>query len=244
MDASSYGDRIADRYDDDYRSLGTTDPQILVLAELTAPGNRVLELGIGTGRVSLPLVERGIDVTGVDASSRMLDRLAAKPHGDKVHAFLGDMAEVSVAGQFDLIFCVANSFFGLLTQDAQIGCLTRAAERLAPGGKLLIEAFVPNLAMFTNGQSWRTRRVDDDRVIAEASQLDAIAQRVDTNVLYLEHGRAVDIVPIRIRYAHVAELDLMARVSGLVLHSRWADWSKAPFRSDSGMHVSVYTPSK
>ena len=244
MDASSYGDRIADRYDDEHRFLGNTDAQIEVLAELAAPGNRVLELGIGTGRVALPLVERGMAVTGIDASPRMLARLAAKPGSEKINAVLGDMSAVGVAGEFDLIFCVFNTFFGLTTQEAQIACLTRAAARLAPGGKLLIEAFVPSHAMFTSGQAWRTIRVDDNRVVAEASRHDPITQRVDTNLVYLEQDRAVDIVPIRIRYVHVAELDLMARVSGLALHSRWADWRKTTFGSGSGMHVSVYALSK
>lgn len=244
MDPSSYGDRVADRYDDEHRPLGNTDVQIEILAELATPGNRVLELGIGTGRVALPLVERGLAVTGIDASSRMLARLAAKPGGERVHTVLGDMSEVDVDGEFDLIFCVANTFFGLLTQEAQIACLTRAAARLARGGKVLIEAFVPSHAVFTNGQAWRTIRVDDSRVVAEASRHDPITQRVDTNLLYLEQDRAVDIVPIRIRYAHVAELDLMARVSGLALHSRWADWVKTRFGGGAGMHVSVYTLSK
>lgn len=241
MDASGYGERVADRYDDEHGFLGDTDAQVALLAELAAPGNRALELGIGTGRVALPLVARGLAVTGIDASPRMLARLAAKPGGDQVHAVLGDMREVDVAGEFDLVFCVFNTFFGLLTQDAQIDCLRRAAAHLAPGGKLLLEAFVPDLTRFTRGQAWHALRVGDDRVVAEASRHDPIAQRVDTNMVYLEQDRTVDIVPIRIRYAHVAELDLMARVAGLALRSRWADWNKAPFGAGAGKHVSVYT---
>src|SRR5262249_38000943 len=141
--------------------------------------------------------------------------------GDKVRTILGDMVDVGVSGEFDLIFVVFNTFFALLTQEAQIDCLTRAAARLAPGGKLLIEAFVPDQRMFTRGQAWRVLRVEDDRTVAESSRHDAITQRVDTNLLYFAQGRPVDIVPIRIRYAHVAELDLMARVAGLALHARW-----------------------
>jgi hypothetical protein len=158
---------------------------------------------------------------------------------DDEHQVLGDVGQQGVAGEFDLIFCVASTFFGLLTQDAQIGCLTRAAARLAPDGKLLIEAFVPTI--FANGQGWRTVHVDDDRVVADASRHDPIAQRVDTNRLYLAQDRPVDIVPIRIRYAHVAELDLMARVAGLTLEARWAGWRKEPFGSGASTHVSVYS---
>jgi SAM-dependent methyltransferase len=241
MDASTYGERVASRYDDEHRFLGDIEPQAALLAELAAPGNRVLELGIGTGRVALPLVERGLAVTGIDASPAMLARLAAKPGGDKVRVVVGDMGDVGVDGEFDLVYVVFNTFFALLTQEAQIACLARAAARLAPGGKLLIEAFVPDLTRFTGGQTWRVVRVEDDRVVAEVSRHDAVTQRVDTNLVYLAQDRPVDMVPIRIRYAHVAELDLMARVAGLALHARWAGWRKEPFGSGAGKHVSVYT---
>lgn len=240
MDASTYGERVADRYDDEHGFLGSVAQEVVLLTELAAPGTRVLELGVGTGRVALPLVERGLDVTGIDASPNMLARLAAKPGGERVHAVLGDMSDVGVDGEFDLIFCVFNTFFGLLTQQAQIACLEGSARHLARDGKLVIEAFVPALGRFTDGQTWRTMRVGDDRVVAEASRHDPIAQRVDTNLVYLEQDRTVDIVPIRIRYAHVAELDLMARVAGLTLHARWADWNRTPFGAGAAKHVSVY----
>ena len=243
LDASTYGDRVADRYDDEYGPLGSDAPPVVLLAELAAPGRRVLELGVGTGRVALPLGERGLDVTGIDVSSRMLARLAAKPGGERVRCVLGDMSEVAVAGEFDLIYCVASTFFGLLTQEAQLGCLERAGRHLAPDGKLLLEAFVPDATIVTRGQTWRTKRVSDDGVVAEASRHDPIAQRIDSNVVYLERDRGVDIVPIRLRYAHVAELDLMARVAGLTLRSRFADWTRTPFGAGAAGHVSVYARS-
>ena len=241
MDASTYGERVADRYDDENRLVGAVAEDVVaLLAELAAPGNRVLELGIGTGRVALPLAARGLAVTGIDSSPKMLARLTAKSGGDQVRAVLGDMEAVAVDGEYDLVFVVANTFFALLTQAAQIACLTRAAARLTPGGKLLIEAFVPDHAHFDKGQNWRTLRVDDERVVAEASQHDLVAQRVDTNLVYLTQDRTVDIVPIRIRYAHVAELDLMAHVAGLTLHARWAGWSKQRFGAASRQHLTVY----
>jgi SAM-dependent methyltransferase len=242
MDSSTYGERVADRYDDEHQFLGDVADQVVaLLAELAAPGNRVLELGVGTGCVALPLVERGLSVTGIDSSPKMLARLAGKPGGEKVRAVLGDMGDVGVDGEFDLIFVVASTFFALLTQEAQIACLARAATQLAPGGKLLIEAFVPDPTWFTRGPAWRTVRVDDDRVIAEASRYDHIFQRIETNRLYLAQDRPVDIVPIRLRYVHVAELDLMARVAGLALHARWAGWGKQPFEAGATQHVSVYS---
>lgn len=241
MDPSAYGDRIADRYDDAHGFLGDVDPQVTLLAELAAPGNRALELGVGTGRVAIPLAARGVAVTGIDVSSRMLARLGAKPGGERVRAVLGDMAEVAVDGEFDLVFVVFNTFFGLTTQEAQIACLRHVAAHLAPGGKLVIEAFVPDAALFTRGQAFRTIAVGDDSVIAEASRHDPVTQRVDTNLVYLSHGKPVDVVPVRIRYAYVAELDLMARFAGLSLWARWAGWRKEPFGPGAGSHVSVYT---
>jgi SAM-dependent methyltransferase len=244
MDASTYGERIAARYDDEHSFLANVEQQVALLAELAAPGNRALELGVGTGRIAIPLAERGLDVTGIDASPAMLARLAAKPGGANVRAILGDMADVDAAGPFDLVYVVFNTFFALLTQQAQIDCLARAAARLSDGGKVLIEAFVPDHTIFTRGQAFRTLRVEDERVTAEALRHDPISQRVDTNLLTLAQDRVVDIVPIRIRYAHVAELDLMARVAGLTLHARWAGSGKEPFGPGATKHVSVYAMPK
>ena len=238
---SSYGDRVADRYDEQHGFLGSAAPTVALLAELAAPGNRALELGVGTGRVAIPLAERGVAVTGIDCSEGMLARLAAKPGGDKVRTILGDMKEVAVDGEFDLIYVVFHTFFALLTQAAQIACLERCAARLAPDGKLLLELFVPDLSKFEHNQRFWTRSVDKDHVWAEASRHDPIAQLVESNQLYFTHGAAVEIVPIKLRYANVPELDLMARVAGLTLQARWADWDKAPFGSGAGQHLSVYT---
>jgi SAM-dependent methyltransferase len=241
MDSSTYGERIADRYDEGHKLLGSTSAEVELLVGLAAPGLRALELGVGTGRVAIPLAERGVAVTGIDSSPKMLAKLAAKPGGDKVRTVLGDMSEVAVDGPFDLVYVVFNTFFGLFTQEAQVDCLTRVAARLAPGGKLLIEAFVPGPARFTDGQTFRTVTVSDDRVVVEASRHDPITQRIDTALVYMTHGKPIDLVPIRIRYVHVAELDLMARVAGLSLHARWAGWNREPFGPGSGGHVSVYS---
>jgi SAM-dependent methyltransferase len=211
-----------------------------LLAGLAAPGLRALELGVGTGAVAIPLAQRGVAVTGIDISPKMLARLAENPGGDKVRTVLGDMQEIGVEGSFDLVYAVSSTFYGLFTQEAQVECLTRAAARLAPDGKVLIEAFVPDPARFSGGQAFRTVSVGEDRVVAEASRHDPIAQRIDTSRLYLRQGQPVDMVPVRIRYVHVAELDLMARVAGLALHSRWAGWNREPFGPGAGMHVSVY----
>lgn len=241
MDASRYGDRIADRYDDQHPFVADVEAEVALLATLAAPGNRALELGVGTGRIAIPLAARGVAVTGIDISSRMLERLAQKPGGERVRAVLGDMGEVAVDGEFDLVYVVFNTFFGLTTQEAQVRCLQRVAARLAPGGKLLVEAFVPDASLFTRGQAFRTLHVGDDTVVAEASRHDAVAQRVDTNLIYLSHGKPVDVVPVRIRYAYVPELDLMARFAGLSLQARWAGFCNEPFGPTAGTHVSVYT---
>lgn len=233
----TYGDRIAPRYDDMYAQL---DPAAAVacLAEL-ANGGRALELAIGTGRIALPLRERGIEVHGIDASREMIALLRQKPGGDEVPVTVGDFADVSVDGEFSLIFIAFNTFFALLTQEDQLRCFRNVAAHLAPGGVFVIEAFVPDLGRFDRGQRVATSRVDLGEVTIEASVHDAARQRVDTTHVFLS-DEGVELYPLKIRYAWPSELDLMALLAGLRLRHRWAGWEKEAFSSESGWHVSVY----
>jgi SAM-dependent methyltransferase len=233
----TYGDRIAPRYDDLY---GQLDPRAAVdcLAEL-ANGGRVLELAIGTGRIALPLRERGVDVHGIDASSEMIALLRQKPGGDDIPVTMGDFADVSVDEAFSVIFVAFNTFFALLTQEDQLRCFRNAAAHLAPDGVFIIEAFVPDLSRFDRGQRVSSSRVESDEVALEASVHDAACQRVDTTHVFLSH-EGVELCPLKIRYAWPSELDLMAMLAGLRLRERWAGWEKEPFSSESGLHVSVY----
>jgi SAM-dependent methyltransferase len=234
----TYGDRIAEVYD----ALAATlpDPADCVdrLAELAGPGP-ALELGIGTGRVALPLAARGVEVHGIDASAAMVERLRAKPGGDAVTVTLGDFTEVPVAGSYPLVYVVFNTFYALLTQDDQVRCFAAVADRLAPGGAFVLELFVPDPTLHPGGQSVRTRHLALDQVRMDLCLHDPVAQRVDFQNLLLG-ADGIRLLPGALRYAWPAELDLMARLAGLRLRERWAGWRREPFTSASGSHVSVY----
>ena len=233
----TYGEHVADFYDDWFAEYD--EAMIAVLAEL-AHGGRALELGIGTGRIALPLAARGIEVHGIDASPAMVERLRAKPGGADMSITFGDFADVAADGAFDLVFVVFNTFFALLTQEAQVRCFRNVAARLKPGGTFALEAFVPDLTRFDRyGTTNKPTRITNDRVELEVSQHDAAAQRVTSQKVVLSDGQ-VRLYPIQIRYAWPAELDLMAQLAGLRLRARWAGWQREPFDAQSGKHVSIY----
>ncbi len=234
---ASYGDAIADVYDELYGNLDPTDAVALV-ADLSN-GGRVLELAIGTGRLALPLAARGVSVYGIDASAAMLERLRSKPGADAIAATCGDFADVAVDGPFGAIFVAFNTFFALATQAEQLRCFRNVANKLAPSGVFVIEAFVPDPTRFVQGQRLQTIEVDIDHVIIEASQHDRASQTINTQII-LQRATGNKLMPIRLRYAWPSELDLMAKLAGLRLRDRWSNWRRGPFSSLSGMHVSVY----
>jgi SAM-dependent methyltransferase len=234
----TYGDRIADIYDAVMADL--PDPRDCVdrLAELAGPGP-ALELGIGTGRVALPLAARGVPVHGIDASAAMVERLRAKPGGDAIEVTIGDFAGVPVEGTYPLVYVVFNTFFVLLTQDDQVRCFAAVAERLAPGGVFVLTGFVPDPTLHPGGQSVRATQVGLDDVRLDVARHDPVAQRVDFQHVLLT-GDGVRLLPGALRYAWPTELDLMARLAGLRLRERWGGWRREPFGADSDLHVSVY----
>ena len=233
----TYGDRIADVYDEWYAEL---DPATAVelLAELAGDG-RVLELAIGSGRIALPLAARGVEVHGIDASERMVERLRAKPGGEAIPVTMGDFAEVPVEGTFRVVFVAFNTFFALPDQEAQLRCFARVAEHLDDDGVFVLEAFVPDLSRFDRGQRVSSPRSKLDHVVIDVSQLDAATQTVfSQHILISDEGTRLH--PVRVRYAWPTELDLMARLAGLRLRARYADWSRTAFSSEAGSHVSIY----
>jgi SAM-dependent methyltransferase len=232
---STYGDRIADVYDDLYGDMDPSDA-VRLLHDL-AGGGCVLELAVGTGRVAIPLSETGLSVTGIDASKAMVERLTAKT--DTIPVSIGDFADVDVPGTFSLIYIVFNTFFGLLTQEDQIRCFRNVASHLAPGGRFVIEAFVPDLSRFNRGQRTSVTNVGTDRIKIDASIHDMASQRVDSQHMIVT-GDSINLYPVSVRYAYPSELDLMGRLAGLELEHRWAGWERGPFTSSSGNHVSVY----
>lgn len=178
-------------------------------------------------------------MAGIDASEAMIAKLRAKPGGDTIALTVGDFADVAADGSFRVVVVVFNTFFALLTQDEQLRCMTNATARLEPGGRFLIEAFVPDLTRFDRGQRTASERVGTDLVALEVSTHDISRQHVTSaHVLLRESG--TEIYPVQIRYCWPSELDLMARLAGLELEHRWADWRRTPFTASSTGHVSVW----
>jgi predicted RNA methylase len=238
---STYGDRIADAYDDFYLNspiLGDVPAVVAFLASL-AGGGPALELGVGTGRIALPLQAEGVPVHGIDASTAMIEQLRAKPGGGDIQVTIGDFREFSLATRFPLVYVVFNTFFGLLSQDDQVTSFRAVAGHLASGGVFVMEAFVPDLSRFDRGQRVSAIHLDPDSVSLEVSQSDPVEQSTESQrVVIREDG--IHLYPVKIRFAYVAELDLMARLAGLRLRERWADWDRAPFSSGSPKHISVW----
>jgi SAM-dependent methyltransferase len=233
----TYGESVADVYDEWYKPVDTA-AEVALLTELAA-GGRVLELGIGTGRVALPLTQNGLEVHGLDASPAMVERMRAKPGGDAIPVTIGDMADVAVDGEFALVFVVFNTFFQLYSQDAQLRCFANVAAHLHPGGRFVVHAFVPDTSRIEAGDHLSVREASLDRVRLDASVYDSTEQRVDTTqVRITEQG--VRLVHAKLRFAWPPELDLMAKLAGLELEKRWATFDKQPFTSSSAFHVSVY----
>jgi SAM-dependent methyltransferase len=239
--ASTYGDGIADVYDDWYARTDDLDTAVEHLHVLAA-GGRVLELAIGTGRLALPLAARGVAVEGVDASAAMVARMRAKPGGELIPVVIGDMAGDLPAGPFRLVFVAFNSFFGLLTADAQQRCFQAVAERLEPEGSFVIEAFVPQPP--SPGSRVEVRRVDADRLVLMATLDHPDEQRSEGHLVELSEAGGVRLRPWAVRWAFPDELDAMATAAGLELEGRSADWRGAPFDEESPAHVSCYRPAR
>jgi SAM-dependent methyltransferase len=235
----TYGDRIADVYDALTETMPDPVDCVDRLAELAGPGP-ALELGIGTGRVALPLAARGVEVHGIDASAAMVAGLRAKPGGAAIPVTMGDFAEVAVEGTYRLVYAVFNTFFSLLTQDDQVRCFEAVAGRLAPGGAFVLELFMPDPALHPGGQSVRTRHLGLDQARLDLALHDPVAQRVDFHNLLLS-AEGIRVLPGTVRYAWPSELDLMARLAGLRLRERWGGWRREPYTaSTQGLYVAVY----
>lgn len=239
--ASTYGDRIAGIYDERYLESFNDDTAsaVVFLRDLAGDGP-ALELGVGTGRVALPLSRAGVEVHGIDASEAMVAKLREKPGSEAVRVTIGDFARFELEERFRLVYVVFNTFFGILTQAEQVECFDAVARHLAPGGCFAMQAFVPDLTRFdSHHQRTSATSIDVDRVTLEMSVHDPVSQRTDGHYAVL-HGGRVELYPVRIRYAFVSELDLMARLAGLRLRERWADWHRAPFGPSATGHISVW----
>jgi SAM-dependent methyltransferase len=233
---ATFGDRISEIYDQWHPR--APSEMLAALKDMAGVGP-VLELGIGTGRVALPLAGRGMDIHGIDASEAMVAKLRAKPGGDRVPVTIGNFADVAVPGKYSLIFVVFNTLFGLTSQDDQVRCFANVASRLVSGGRFLIEAFVPDLTRFTGSQLLQATRVEVNEVRLEASRHDRATQRVSSQHIIMDDA-GIKLYPVQVRYAWPSELDLMARLAGMRLRERWSNWRREAFTSDSTNHVSIY----
>jgi SAM-dependent methyltransferase len=241
-DDGYFGEPVAARYDDavdDMLDRAGIDTAVDFLAELAGSG-RALELGIGTGRVAVPLAQRGVPVSGIDMSKAMVARLHAKPDGTDIPVTIGDFATARIDGTFSVAYLVFNTISNLTTQAAQVACFRNVAAHLAPGGCFVIEVGVPGLRRLPPGETLRAFHLSETRWGID--EYDVATQGLTSHHFEIVDGR-LERLSIPFRYAWPAELDLMAELAGMGLRERWAGWKREPFTSESRMHVSVWEKS-
>jgi SAM-dependent methyltransferase len=245
-DASTYGERWADAYDDWYEDPAEVSVVVEALAALAGPTDApgaLLELGIGTGLLALPLAARGYDVRGIDASPAMVAKLRAKPGGDRIPVHIGDMAEVVVPGTPVACrgaFVANNTFFALDTEAAQRRCLRGVRTALADGGWLVLAAFIPaDRVLDEPSSNVGVRSMGADHLVLTADRSDPVAQTISGQFVDIS-AEGIRLRPFHLRWALPAQLDAMALDTGLALDQRWSSWGGAAFDDGAAMHVSVY----
>jgi len=239
MPENYFGEGVAERYDESSAEMfdpAVVDPVVDFLAALAGEG-AALELGIGTGRIALPLARRGVRVHGIDLSPQMVAQLRAKPGGEDIGATVGDFATTTVDGRFALAYLVFNTIANLTTQDAQVACFQNAAAHLEPGGCFVIEVGVPALQRLPPGETVRAFTVTPAHLGFD--EYDVASQGLISHHYRVAGGR-LELMSVPFRYVWPSELDLMARLAGMTLRERWGGWRREPFTSDSTRHVSVW----
>jgi len=235
-----FDEEISASYDDD--SGARFDPGLLAsttefLAALAGDG-RALELAIGTGRVAVPLAARGVAVSGIELSPYMLERLRAKPGAAGIAVVEGDMTTARAQGEFSLVYLVYNTITNLTSQDEQVACFANAARHLRPGGRFVVEVFVPILRLLPPGERFHV--FAEEPGYHAFDEYDVVNQIEWSHHLRLREDGTYRRFSAPYRYVWPAELDLMARIAGMRLVERWADWNRSPFTADSEQHVSVW----
>lgn len=243
-DDASYGEGFADVYDDWYADISDVDTTVATLVELAALGSRasgrVLELGVGTGRLAIPLAATGLDVHGIDSSAAMLQRLAAKAGASNVNVSLGDMVDDLPNGPFALAFIAYNTIWNLLTEQRQGRCFAQVAQRLISGGAFVVEALVPDPSLHDPPAQIGVRSMTVDRVVLSVTLGTAVEQRAEGHFIEITEAGGVHLRPWSIRWLTIEQLDAMAAAAGLVLAERWQAFDQTPFTAASTRHVSVY----
>jgi SAM-dependent methyltransferase len=239
MPEDYFGERVAERYDESSAEMfepAAVDPVVDFLADLAGDG-AALELGIGTGRIALPLAARGVPVHGIDLSEAMVARMKAKPGGEQIPVTIGDFATTTVDERFSVAYLVFNTIMNLTTQDEQVACFQNVAAHLEPGGCFVIEVGVPGLRRLPPGETYKAFTVSATRLGFD--EFDVASQGLISHHYRIENG-TLELRSIPFRYAWPAELDLMARIAGMTLRERWAGWKREPFTSESTKHVSIW----
>ena len=239
MPEDHFGEEVAAHYDDPSDEMfqpAGIEPVVDLLAELAGDG-AALELGIGTGRIALPLAQRGVEVHGIDLSSAMVARLRAKPGGEEIPVVLGDFATARAEGTFSLAYLVFNTIQNLTTQAEQVACFENVAAHLEPGGHFVIEVGVPSLRRLPPGETLRAFAHTPTHVGFD--EFDVARQGLVSHHYELVDG-AWQPHSVPFRYVWPSELDLMARIAGMTLVERWSGWRREPFTSESTSHVSVW----
>jgi SAM-dependent methyltransferase len=234
-----FAGHVAQGYDADVSEMfdpAVVGPTVDFLADL-ARGGRALELGIGTGRIALPLSERGVEVHGIDLSPDMVARLKAKPGAEAIAVTVGDFASTRVEGRFTLAYLLFNTIENLTTQEEQVECFCNAARHLDTGGCFVVEVEVPPIRRLPPGETVRAFTVTPTRLGFD--ELD-VAEQTGVSHHYRITGGRAETFSMPYRYVWPAELDLMARIAGLRRRERWGGWRREPFTSDSALHVSVW----
>ncbi len=240
-DDGYFDEHVAARYDEsgeiaEMFDPAVVDPVIDFLVEIAGSG-RALELGIGTGRIALPLGRRGVPVHGIELSKAMAARLRSKPGGEEIGVTIGDFATTTVDGTFSVAYLVFNTILNLTTQAAQIQCFRNVAAHLEPGGCFVIEVGVPELQRLPPGETIRAFHVSETSWGLD--EYDVAMQGLTSHHFEIVDGR-VEQNSVPFRYAWPSELDLMAQLAGMKLRERWSGWKREPFTSDSRKHVSVW----
>ena len=234
-----FDEEVADRYDEHATEMfepAVVDAAVSFLAGLAGSGP-ALELGIGTGRIAVPLSKRGVRVHGIDLSSAMVARLQAKPGSEAISVTIGDFTTTRVDMTFSLAYLVYNTIDNLTSQDDQVECFRNVASHLQPGGCFVIEVEVPQLQRLPPGETVRAFTVTPKHLGFD--EFDLAGQGLVSHHYWLEEGD-VRAVSVPFRYVWPSELDLMARLAGMRLRERWSSWEREPFTSDSRSHVSVW----
>jgi SAM-dependent methyltransferase len=234
-----FGEPVAERYDERYDHLtdpAVVNPMVDFLADLARDGT-ALELGIGTGRIALPLAQRGVRVHGIDLSEAMVARLRAKRGAEQIVVTIGDFATTTVEATFSVAYLVANTIMNLTTQDEQVACFRNVAAHLEPGGCFVIEVLVPGLRRLPPGETFQLFDVSPTHVGFD--EYDVARQGLVSHHYWIADDK-VELFSPPFRYVWPSELDLMAQLAGMTLRERWSGWNREPFTSDSAKHVSVW----